>query len=447
MSAGAQNLGFTVAPSTSQVSLGNQVSYTIVVTNGTGLTLQNLFVTNTFPSAQLIGTSATASPAQVFTFTNVNNVTFFIQQFFPAGTANLKVTVQPSAAGFITNTTSIFSQVPIMNLSTNVVAQVTALTTDLGVSLVGPPPGIPVLVNDWFSYSVTATNNGPNDASGVTLANRLPASVKLLSLTPSNAPFSFSNSTALLSLGTLTNGQSQTFTLLVQPTQSGTQTFSAAIASSSILDTNAANNLAVTQVNVGAFLSTNLVATNVSTMTYDPQTGLMEQMIQLSNVGTSSVPAARVIISGLTNRLYNAVGTNNGNPFVVYGAPLNPGQSVSLLLEYFVPTRLPVVVPNSAYQAVGVPTNNPSIPPGTPFAVTRMVALPSGEVLIEFASISGRTYTILYSDNLGFTNALAAQPPIVAPADRVQWIDDGPPKTVSAPANTTSRFYRILLNP
>jgi len=53
---------------------------------------------------------------------------------------------------------------------------------------------------------------------------------------------------------------------------------------------------------------------------------------------------------------------------------------------------------------------------------------------------------VLYADNSSFTNELAAQPAIVAPADRVQWIDDGPPKTVSPPASVSSRFYRVIQN-
>jgi uncharacterized repeat protein (TIGR01451 family) len=443
----AQSVSLSITPSASQISFGNQVTYTILVTNGTGLTLQNLFVTNTFPPpTKFIATTAQASPAQVFTFTNVNNVTFFIQQFFPGGTADLTVTTQPGAAGPVTNFTAVFSQIPLISSATNVVVEVTGPPADLGASILGHPAS--VLVNDWMNYKVIATNGGPNSASGVMLTNQLPPGAQLISISPTNQT-SLSNNAAVLNLGTLTNGESRAFTLLVQPTQPGLQTFQAAIAAGGIEDTNLANNIASLQVNVGAFLSTNLIATNASAMAYNPQTGLMQQTVRLANIGTSSVPAARVIVSGLTNRLYNAAGTNNGNPFVVYGGPLAPGQSVELVMDYFVPTRLPIVVPDSAYQAVGVPTNTPPIPPGTPLQVTRIVALSGGNILVEFTSIPGRSYTILYSDsiNLAFTDALAAQPPIVASADRVQWIDDGPPKTVSAPSHGNIRMYRVLLNP
>ena len=58
----------------------------------------------------------------------------------------------------------------------------------------------------------------------------------------------------------------------------------------------------------------------------------------------------------------------------------------------------------------------------------------------------GNSYSVVYSDNVAFANALAAQPPIMAPADRVQWIDNGPPETLSRPAGTAARFYRVQLN-
>jgi hypothetical protein len=36
-------------------------------------------------------------------------------------------------------------------------------------------------------------------------------------------------------------------------------------------------------------------------------------------------------------------------------------------------------------------------------------------------------------------------PVITAPANRVQWIDAGPPKTDSNPAQQTARYYRVIL--
>jgi uncharacterized repeat protein (TIGR01451 family) len=310
----------------------------------------------------------------------------------------------------------------------------------LGITITGPP--VAVLANDWMTYSVAVTNTGTDAANNLVLSNTLPAGVGLIGVTPATPSFIFSNGVIVFNLGTLSVGAADTFSFTVQPTNSGTNIFIAG----AIAD-HATNVTASTNIVILPFDTSQLVAVNFSSMTYNPQNGLMEQTIQLSNIGTNAFAGARVVVSGLTNQLYNAVGTNNGNPFVQYGGALNPGQSVNLLMEYFVPTRLPITVPNSAYAAVPVPAPNLSPPAGTPFAITLLTNLPDGRLLIEFQSIPGRSYTILYADNPQMTNSLAAQPVVIAPADRVQWIDDGPPGTVSAPTNVSSRFYSVLLNP
>ena len=39
---------------------------------------------------------------------------------------------------------------------------------------------------------------------------------------------------------------------------------------------------------------------------------------------------------------------------------------------------------------------------------------------------------------------MMAVPVVVAPSSRVQWIDDGPPKTDSAPGSASQRYYRVV---
>jgi hypothetical protein len=71
----------------------------------------------------------------------------------------------------------------------------------------------------------------------------------------------------------------------------------------------------------------------------------------------------------------------------------------------------------------------------------------NGRMLIEFPSTLGQVYTVVYSDDASFSNAMVAPPAIIAPANRVQWLDYGPPTTESAPANSPARFYRVYQNP
>jgi hypothetical protein len=191
------------------------------------------------------------------------------------------------------------------------------------------------------------------------------------------------------------------------------------------------------------------VAVTNSAQTINLQNGLTEQSILLSNIGVNDVTAARVVVTRLTKQLFNAVGTNNGNPFVTFSAPLAAGKSVSLLLQYNPRGSFPFT--NGQLNAFAVPLPNWKPPVATSIStninISNIVKLSDGNVLIEWPATTNRTYTVVYSDNVLFSNALIAPPSIVAPANEVQWTDYGPPATVSAPTNTNARFYRVFLNP
>jgi hypothetical protein len=243
----------------------------------------------------------------------------------------------------------------------------------------------------------------------------------------------------------------QTFLVGVQPTNAAPLSFSVT-ATSTTTDPNLTNNTAtITNVVVGSFLTNRMEVLLVSTqLLFNPENSLMEQRIQLSNASPDVVESARVIVSGFgpTNRLANAVGTNDGKPFVVHGAPLNPNESVGLLLLYKVPThqQFPLNPSNLVARAVTAADLSPPANPGTLVATNR-IANVNGAIYIEFASTNGRTYTVVYSDDILFTNPKVARPNTVAPANWTYFIDYGPPETVSAPTNSTSRFYRIYQNP
>ena len=98
-----------------------------------------------------------------------------------------------------------------------------------------------------------------------------------------------------------------------------------------------------------------------------------------------------------------------------------------------------VSVPNLAPPAVTTMSTN--------FNISRIIKRANGSILIEWPSVTNRTYTVVYSDNVMFSNAMIAPPSIIAPANKTQWVDYGPPTTVSHPTNEPMRFYRIFLNP
>ena len=281
-----------------------------------------------------------------------------------------------------------------------------------------------VTVDDATVIGLSVTNFGPNVATGVVLSNTMPPSFKLLSISPPNS-HTFTNGNLVLDLGALTNGATRRFNVTVQPTNAVTNfNLIASVSASGVQDTNPANNSVTNVITVSDFLSTNLTVTWLSEQ-FNPQTGLREMLVELSNTGTNDVPAARVSVSSITNNawLYNAVGTNPGAAYVLYNSTLASGASVNLLLEFYVFKRSEMI--GCTLTAVGVPALN--LAAGTNGVLATITNLPGGDKMIEFPATPGKTYTIIYASDASFTNALTAQPSIVAPANRVQWIDSGPP--------------------
>jgi hypothetical protein len=304
-----------------------------------------------------------------------------------------------------------------------------------------------------MTYGVSVTNAGPDAALGVMLTNTLPPGVILLGVLPKLPVYTVVSSNLIFNLGTLNSGASTNFQFSIQPTNAGVLNCSASVGAPGVLDPNLTNNTAANSIAVYNYLSGDLLAVTNSAQIPNQQNGLIEQSILLSNLGSNSVTAARVVVTGLSKRLFNAVGTNSGSPFVVYTAPLAvplaTNSSVTLLLQYS--PRISFAFANSQLQAFVVPVPNLA-PPAVSSAskslnITHLVVMPNGNMILEFPSTLGRTYTMVYSDNASFSNAMIAPPSIVAPANQVQWIDYGPPTTVSVPSAAGARFYRVIQNP
>lgn len=442
---GAQGFDLSATVSTNVLSVSNSLTYSIVVTNRTGLVLNNVQVTNTLSSSVIL-ISATNSQG-----TNIivsSNLVFQLGFMGLNGSAQMAVTVQPTSAGLLTNSIIVVDPSITNSASTNLITQVVSGQADLGVAVFGPLQT--VITNDLTSYWVSVTNFGPDAAPNVILTNTLPAGVNLNGASRS---FSTSGSNQMFNLGTLPSGSNATVQLFIQPTNVATPTFSASVGAAGLLDPNLTNNTASTNIPVLAYLPGTILAVTNSGQTTDLQNGLTEQSVLLTNTGTNDAPAVRLVVSGLTKRLANAVGTNGSSPFVIYyggaGVSLASGQSVTLLLQYF--PRGSFAFTNGQLHAYAVPPPNWTPPAvsstSTNLNISRIVKLDDGRMLIEFPTGTNRIYTVAYSDNAQFSNAMIAPPSIAPSANRTQWIDYGPPTTTDAPTNTAARFYRVFQNP
>lgn len=322
---------------------------------------------------------------------------------------------------------------------------VAAQNADVGVTVYAP--NLDVITNDWMPYTIMVTNNGPGAAQNVTATTTLPSNFGLIDASPS---YSLAGNVLTFNFGTLTNLAARFISVRARPTNSGAFNLTATVSSSVSTDLVSANNSSSAGISVGTYLPGTLTVSLVSTQKYNPQTGLLEQAVQLSNAGPSAVPSARIVVSGTTstNYTYFAAGTNSGKQFVLYPLPLEPMQTVNLVLQFYSSTRT-LVVSNLQFQAY--PTVLASLNPpgvlGANIPITKVLRLSTGYTMIEYPSLIGSNYTILYSDDPAFTKPKAVPASITAPADVIQWIDHGPPLTTSTPTPPAPRYYRVFINP
>jgi hypothetical protein len=179
------------------------------------------------------------------------------------------------------------------------------------------------------------------------------------------------------------------------------------------------------------------------------QSGLFVGRVVVTNHNAGPVPAFRLYVAGLPDgmRVFNAQGVRAFGtppvelPYVRHNGPLAAGASVTLTVEFFGATRDPGFVPEYWIELLAEPESPPSAAEAG-LAVTRHLPLSNGDQLIEIASVPGGTYAVEYSADLADWTRVV--PMVTATANRLQWIDNGPPKTASHPSSVAARYYRFV---
>ncbi len=184
----------------------------------------------------------------------------------------------------------------------------------------------------------------------------------------------------------------------------------------------------------------------LSGIAFNPRTGLYEQTVRVSNPTGSTYDAVRIYAYGLTSaqHLHNATGTTNGVPYVQSPGAVPPGSYLDFVLEYYV-TDSSIPNPTLVTKLVTPDAGGTVTYSGTSVPVHRTQVLANRDVMIEFATIAGRTYYIQYSSDMRTWKT--AQPAITGNGSWIQWVDSGPPKTESSPASVPVRLYRVILLP
>lgn len=443
----AQSFVLTLTNTPDPILLGRNITYSLSVSNATGQNLNPGFITSAYgKNAEFV------LATNLFGITNTPGLVIFEipSDAFPAnGVIDVFLELRGTNVGRLTNTftVEIVDQGQTFPASTSVVSTIILPAVDLGISIAGPADG--VFPGDVFSYRLLASNAGPDEAAGVVVSNALPDHVSLLGLSPSES-VELVDGYVLFSPGTLTNRESADAIVSVLATNAASSNrITAVITAPNVSDTNPANNSFSTNVPILTPDSNQIVVVDLSTQLLNQQTGWMEQRVLLENVGTTAVDSVRLLVGGLTNALINVTGTNGTTPYVAHGAGLGAGEQLAILLEYFNPSRMAGADP--LLTAYGTPPLDLTPQDGVGIPVDRIVRVTSstlndGRILLEWPVTSDGPFQVIYDGEAEFGGAKGSLPLVQAPAgaNRVQWLDYGPPRTQSAPSNTATRFYRII---
>ena len=300
------NLAIGMTEQPSPVVVGQSMTYSIAVTNFGPSSARSVTVNHQLPSGVLFVTATCSQggpPSQAGGL-----VTCYLGTMAVGGTATMTVVGIPTSSGIISSTANVTSSEPDPDPSNNsatVLTQVIPPSADLTVGLTAIPN--PVVIDGTLTYTISVTNNGPSDGSGVVVTNALPSGLSVLSATVSQG--SITSGGNLWTIGSLAAGHSATATIVAIPTIEGSLAGTSTIQGSQF-DPNPANNSATITLVVGP--STDL-AIGISDYP-DPVVVLsnVTYVVSVTNLGPSAATAVTVNDSLPANILLRSTNVSQG---------------------------------------------------------------------------------------------------------------------------------------
>ena len=223
------NVDLSITKMTSgAVVAGSQISYTIIVSNNGPSDVVGAIVTDAFPPAELSNVNWTCVAAGAGSSCAVPTGAGDLGETVnigAGGSVTFMVTADlaPGAMGNLVNTAMVTAPpgVTEVNPGDESDTDATPIGEDADLQIVKTPATSPVIAGAQATYTLTVTNNGPSDATGVTVTDTIPAPLMLVSATPSQGSCM---GAVNCNLGTMVVGQTETVTIVVNVSASATGT-------------------------------------------------------------------------------------------------------------------------------------------------------------------------------------------------------------------------------
>jgi uncharacterized repeat protein (TIGR01451 family) len=165
----------------------------------------------------------------------------------PTGaSATVTLSATPTLVGTATDTATVKANEADPNPANDTASATTVVSTaplraDLSITKTGPATAT---VRGPVTYTLRATNNGPNGATGVVVSDTLPPALGFVSASPTQGTCSFASGRISCSLGSLPTGSTATVTVVATAPATPTTLTNAATVKANEADPNPANNTA-----------------------------------------------------------------------------------------------------------------------------------------------------------------------------------------------------------
>jgi uncharacterized repeat protein (TIGR01451 family) len=242
------DLSATKTDAPDPVLAGQELTYTITVSNAGPQAATGTVLTDTLPAGSAF-VSATTSQG---TCSGTSTVSCNLGTINSGSNATVTLKTKPMTAGTITNTASATANEADPDTANNTASATTTVNPAADLSITKTDSPDPVHQGQPLTYTIKVTNNGPSTATGVTLTDQFGKNAGFGSVTTTQGTCSLKPQKALVTcnLGDLASGSSATVTLVVKPVMKGTITNTAAVSATSPTDPNTANNSASTTTTV-----------------------------------------------------------------------------------------------------------------------------------------------------------------------------------------------------